>query len=78
MAFADDTVDIQIEEIRVKPNSKFVGLTMKNSGIRQNYDLMIMVIRKMDYSMTSTQKPTPSSRPAMSWSLSARRQTFRS
>jgi voltage-gated potassium channel len=56
MAFADDSVDIQIEEIRVGPNSRLVGLTMKDSGIRQNYDLMIMVIRKPDGTMTFNPK----------------------
>lgn len=50
-AFADESVDIQIEEIRVKPNSKMVGMTMQESSIRQNYDLMIMAIRKQDDSM---------------------------
>ena len=52
MAFADESVDIQIEEIRVRPQSKMVGMTMKDSGIRQNYDLMIIAIRKQDDSMT--------------------------
>ena len=51
MAFADDSVDIQIEEIRVNQRSKLVGLTMQESGIRQDYDLMIMVIRKADDTM---------------------------
>jgi voltage-gated potassium channel len=51
MAFADESVDIQIEEIRVGPNSRMVGLTLKDSGIRQDYDLMIMVIRQSDDSM---------------------------
>jgi voltage-gated potassium channel len=56
MAFADDSVDIQIEEIRVKPDSQMAGLTMKDSGIRQKYDLMIMVIRKPDGSMVFNPK----------------------
>ena len=56
MAFADDSVDIQIEEVVVGPKSKMVGMTMKDSGIRQNYDLMIMVIRKPDGTMTFNPK----------------------
>ncbi|MCG6893201.1 MAG: potassium channel protein [Desulfobacteraceae bacterium] len=56
MAFADDSIDIQIEEIRIKPDSKMAGLTMKDSGIRQKYDLMIMVIRKPDGSMVFNPK----------------------
>ncbi len=51
MAFADESVDIQIEELRVGPNSRMVGMIMKDSGIRQDYDLMIMVIRKPDGTM---------------------------
>jgi voltage-gated potassium channel len=33
-----------------------VGKTMKDSGIRQHYDLMIMAIRKQDDSMTFNPK----------------------
>ncbi len=51
MAFADEKVDIQIEEIRVGAASALHGVTMKDSGIRQNFDLMIMVIRKSDDTM---------------------------
>lgn len=51
-AFADESVDIQIEEIRVGPNSSMVGMTLKDSGIRQDYDLIIMVVRKPDDTMT--------------------------
>ena len=51
MAFADDKVDIQVEEIRVGAASELLGLTMKESGIRQNYDLMIIAIRKPDDTM---------------------------
>jgi voltage-gated potassium channel len=46
MAFADEKVDVQIEEILVGPSSELVGCTMMESGIRQNFDLMIIVIRK--------------------------------
>ncbi len=56
MAFADESVDIQIEEIRVGPNSRMVGLTIRDSSIRHNYDLMIMVIRKPDDTMTFNPK----------------------
>lgn len=51
MAFADESVDVLIEEIRVTPNSTMVGMTLQDSGIRQNYDLMIIVIQKPDGSM---------------------------
>jgi Trk K+ transport system NAD-binding subunit len=56
MAFADESVDIQIEEIHVTPNSTMVGMTLQDSGIRQNYDLMIIVIQKPDGSMVFNPK----------------------
>ncbi len=46
MAFADDSVDIQVEEIRVRQSSPLVGKAIMDSGIRQDFDLMIIVIRK--------------------------------
>ena len=46
MAFADDSVDIQVEEIYIGPESGFVGKSMMDSGIRQEFDLIIIVIRK--------------------------------
>jgi voltage-gated potassium channel len=56
MAFADESVDIQIEEVRVGAHCRLVGMTMKDSGIRQDFDLMIMVIRKPDDAMTFNPK----------------------
>jgi len=56
MAFADESVDIQIEEVQVRANCRLVGMTMKDSGIRQDFDLMIMVIRKPDDAMTFNPK----------------------
>jgi voltage-gated potassium channel len=56
MAFADESVDIQIEELRVRPDSKMVGITLQESGIRQDFDLMIIVIQKVDNSMVFNPK----------------------
>jgi voltage-gated potassium channel len=56
MAFADEKVDIQVEEIKIRPNSAFVGRTMMESGIRQSYDLIIIVIRKSDDQMVFNPK----------------------
>lgn len=56
MAFADESVDIQIEEVRVGAGCRMAGMTMKDSGIRQEFDLMIMVIRKPDDIMTFNPK----------------------
>jgi voltage-gated potassium channel len=46
MAFADEKVDIQVEEITIRAKSDLAGKTMIESGIRQEYDLIIIVIRK--------------------------------
>lgn len=56
MAFADDKVDIQVEEIRISTKSTFGGRTMMESGIRQSYDLIIIVIRKSDDQMVFNPK----------------------
>lgn len=56
MAFADEKVDIQVEEIKIRPSSKFVGQTMMESGIRKSYDLIIIVIRKSDDQMVFNPK----------------------
>lgn len=46
MAFADEKVDIQVEEITIRAKSDLAGKTMLDSSIRQEYDLIIIVIRK--------------------------------
>lgn len=51
MAFADEKTDIQVEEIRVTHRSELLGTTIMDSGIRQNLNLMIVVIRKADDTM---------------------------
>lgn len=51
MAFADETVDIQVEEAKIRPDSELVGKSIKDSGLRQNYDLITIFIRKSDGQM---------------------------
>lgn len=43
--------DIQMEEIPVAPTSKLNGLMLKDSGIRQQYSLIIIAIKKEDDQM---------------------------
>jgi voltage-gated potassium channel len=50
-AFADEDTDIHIEEIPVAESSKLVGVPLMESGIRQDYDLMILSIIKADGEM---------------------------
>ena len=56
LAFADEKTDIQLEEIRVRAGSKLEGTPLKDSGIRQSLDLIILAIRKADGSMVFNPK----------------------
>lgn len=51
MAFADDTTDIHVEEIPVKPGCQLEQQTLMNSGIRQNLNLIVITIKKQSGSM---------------------------
>jgi len=51
LAFTDDSTDIQVEEIRVQNTSRLLNVELKNSGIRQQLDLIILTIKKADGSM---------------------------
>lgn len=46
LAFAHTRKDIQMEEIPVRATSKLVSVPLKDSGIRQNYNLIIIAIKK--------------------------------
>jgi voltage-gated potassium channel len=48
LAFADRHKDIQMEEIPVDNASELNGIMLKDSGIRQNYNLIIIAIKKSD------------------------------
>ena len=50
-AFADEDTDIHIEEIPVSESSKLVGVSLLESGIRQDYNLMILSTIKADGEM---------------------------
>ena len=51
IAFAQRQKDIQMEEIPVSSSSELVNIQLKDSGIRQNYNLIIIAIKKPDGSM---------------------------
>ncbi|PID76235.1 MAG: potassium channel protein [Deltaproteobacteria bacterium] len=46
LAFAQQRTDIQMEEIPVHPDSKLVNIMLKDSGIRQRFNLIIIAIKK--------------------------------
>jgi voltage-gated potassium channel len=51
LAFAHKRKDIQMEEIPVSHASELVNVQLKDSGIRQNYNLIIIAIKKSDGNM---------------------------
>ncbi len=51
LAFAQKRKDIQMEEIPVSPSSKLVNIMLKDSGIRQQFNLIIIAVKKSDDSM---------------------------
>ncbi len=51
LAFAQKRKDIQMEEIPVSSFSELVNVMLKDSGIRQRFNLIIIAIKKSDDSM---------------------------
>jgi len=52
LAFTTKRTDIQMEEIPVSPDSLLNDIMLKDSGIRQKFNLIIIAIKKPDGSMT--------------------------
>jgi len=48
MAFADENVDVEVEELTIKPNSPVVRRTLYESEIRSKFGVMIISIKKRD------------------------------
>ncbi len=51
LAFARKRKDIEMEEIPVSPHSVLAGLMLKDSGIRQKFNLIIIAIKQPDDTM---------------------------
>ena len=51
LAFAHTRKDIQMEEIPVGENSRLTNVPLKDSGIRQDFNLIIIAIKKPDGTM---------------------------
>lgn len=51
LAFESKNTDIQMEEIPINPDSPLNDVILKDSGIRQNFNLIIIAIKKPDGSM---------------------------
>ncbi|MEA3428140.1 MAG: potassium channel protein [Thermodesulfobacteriota bacterium] len=50
-ALDDQRQDIHMEEMSVSPSSSLINLMLKDSGIRQNYNLIIIAIKKLGGAM---------------------------
>jgi voltage-gated potassium channel len=50
-AFADGRKDILMEEIPVSETSRLNNVMLKDSGIRQNYNLIIIAVKQPDGDM---------------------------
>ncbi len=51
LAFTEQSKEIKMEEIPVSASSGIINIMLKDSGIRQKYNLIIMAIKKQDGSM---------------------------
>jgi voltage-gated potassium channel len=51
LAFAENSKDIKMEEIPVSSSSSMINIMLKDTGIRQKFNLIIIAIKKMDGSM---------------------------
>ena len=51
MAFADENVDVEVEELTIKPNSPVVRRTLYESEIRPKFGVIIISIKKGDGQM---------------------------
>lgn len=51
LAFAENSKDIKMEEIPVSSSSSLINIMLKDTGIRQKFNLIIIAIKKMDGSM---------------------------
>ena len=51
LAVHDRSMELQLEEINVRKSSKFIGVSLKDSGIRQDLGLIIVSIKKLSGDM---------------------------
>ena len=51
LALTSGNKDIQMEEIPVSPESKLVNIMLKDSGVRQQFNLILIAIKKADGAM---------------------------
>lgn len=57
LALSGEGMELSMEEIRIPETSKLVGMELMNSGIRSQYDLIIMAIKRSDGTMIFNPAP---------------------
>ncbi len=57
LALSGEGMELSMEEIRVPENSKLAGLELMDSGVRSNYDLIVMAIKRSDGKMIFNPAP---------------------
>ncbi|MGP8196983.1 MAG: potassium channel family protein [Syntrophobacteraceae bacterium] len=57
LALSGEGMELGMEEIRIPENSKLVGMELMASGIRNNYDLIVMAIKRTEGKMVFNPPP---------------------
>ena len=57
LAVHDHSIELQLEEIIVRKSSRFVMVSLKDSGIRQNLGVIIVAIKKSTGEMVVNPSP---------------------
>lgn len=57
LALSGEGMDLGMEEIRIPDNSKLVGMELVASGIRSNYDLIVVAIKRAEGTMVFNPPP---------------------
>jgi voltage-gated potassium channel len=57
LALSGEGMELSMEEIRIPENSKLAGMELMDSGVRSNYDLIVMAIKRADGAMIFNPPP---------------------
>ena len=57
LALCGEGMELSMEEIRIPENSKLVGMELMASGVRSNYDLIVMAIKRAEGTMIFNPAP---------------------
>ncbi len=57
LALSGEGMELSMEEVHIPQNSKLAGLELMDSGVRSNYDLIVMAIKRSDGAMIFNPAP---------------------